>query len=325
MKKQIAGFAAVLSVVALQPMTASARTLECANGQDAYSSTLRAMGTERLAWARSILDNMLNPPPQQPAVTNTIFQKAGHAVAQLDRRIPVSVLNHAQCVVILPHQINIGAGLLPVGYQYGTGVSFCRGKYGIFDEGHFVKLEGASYGPQIGLEHSEQVLLFTNRSAVDHMEHASIKLGADVSVSVGNVGRDAQVDTNINLGDRVIAYSHSKGVYAGAALRGGVLRPDTKMQQAFLGQRVHRNFWEKIRHSVARLLGEKADSCQQVINAATASSEMAAAVNPAAEPMQLSAVCQSAEKVAPAQAAAVDPLAPLPAAPAAAHFSGPAE
>lgn len=322
MKTQIAGLTVFLTVVALNPTLASAKTIECSNGQDAYSATLHQMGLERMARARAVLDNMLNPPAQKPAITNTLFEKAGHAVAQADRRIPVSILNHAKCVVILPHEINIGAGILPFGYQYGTGVSFCRGQYGIFGEGKFVKLEGGSFGPQIGLEHTEQVLLFTNKSAIEHLDHASIKLGADVSVAAGTVGRDAQVDTNINLGDRVFSYSHSKGLYAGASLRGGVLSPDKKMTEAVEGKRIHRNIFESVRHFFARVFGQKADTCSTLIGTANSSSDLGSVVNPAPLANLQASVCQlnaKPELAAPATAA----LHEHPE--ATAHFSGPAQ
>ena len=53
-------------------------------------------------------------------------------------------------------------------------------------------------------------------------------LGADAAVAAGPVGRTAAAQTDARLDAEILAWSRSKGLFAGVSLKGAVLRPDEK-------------------------------------------------------------------------------------------------
>jgi lipid-binding SYLF domain-containing protein len=62
--------------------------------------------------------------------------------------------------------------------------------------------------------------------SVDSLLSSKLKLGADASLAAGPVGEAAQVSTDVKLNAAIYAYSRSKGLFAGRALDGVVLRLD---------------------------------------------------------------------------------------------------
>src|SRR5690242_15025336 len=76
-----------------------------------------------------------------------------------DRAIPQSILAGAQCVVVVP---SFKKGAFGIGAQYGQGVATCRTGHG-WSAPVFVRLEGASFGFQLGGQSSDLVLVDMNR------------------------------------------------------------------------------------------------------------------------------------------------------------------
>src|SRR5262249_16160997 len=85
-----------------------------------------------------------------------------------------------------------------------------------------------SAGLQIGAEETDLVLLVMNRSGMDKLLGDKVTLGGDVSVAAGPVGRNAAASTDARMTAQMLAYSRSKGVFAGIDGSGGSLRPDKK-------------------------------------------------------------------------------------------------
>jgi lipid-binding SYLF domain-containing protein len=140
-------------------------------------------------------------------------------MATPDRGIPQSILAGASCVVVVPHYKK---GAFIIGAQYGQGVATCRTGHG-WSAPVFVRLEGGSYGFQIGGQSTDLVLVAMNQGGLHHMLNSKFKLGADASVAAGPVGRNAQASTDASLHAEFLTYSRSRGVFAGLALDGTVL------------------------------------------------------------------------------------------------------
>ena len=152
-------------------------------------------------------------------------------MATPDKAIPQQILSGANCVAVIP---SYKKGAFVVGVQYGQGVATCRTGHG-WSAPAFVKLEGGSYGFQIGGQSTDLVLVAMNKNGMEHMLHNKFKLGADAAASAGPVGRTAQAGTDWKLNAEFLTYSRSKGLFAGLDLSGDVLEANEDDMKAFYG------------------------------------------------------------------------------------------
>ncbi len=140
-------------------------------------------------------------------------------MATPDKAIPQSILAGATCVAVIP---SYKKAAFAVGAQYGQGVATCRTGHG-WSAPVFVKLEGGSFGFQIGGQATDLVLVAMNQDGLQRMLSSKFKIGGDVAASAGPVGRNAQAGTDWKLNAEFLTYSRSKGLFAGIDLDGTVL------------------------------------------------------------------------------------------------------
>ncbi|MGD0799322.1 MAG: lipid-binding SYLF domain-containing protein [Acidobacteriaceae bacterium] len=140
-------------------------------------------------------------------------------MATPDKGIPRGILAGASCVAVIPAYKK---GAFVVGAQYGQGVATCRTPNG-WSAPVFVRLEGGSFGWQIGGQSTDLVLIAMNQNGLQDMLKNKVKLGADAAASAGPVGRNAQAGTDWKLNAEFLTYSRSKGLFAGLDLDGTVL------------------------------------------------------------------------------------------------------
>ncbi len=152
--------------------------------------------------------------------------RLNHAAAVLeevmgspDKSIPQSILSSAECVVVVP---SYKKGAFVIGAQYGQGVATCRTHRG-WSAPVFVRLEGGSFGWQIGGQSTDLILVAMNEHGLQHMLSSKFKLGADAAASAGPVGRNAQASTDASMHAEFLTYSRSRGLFAGIDLDGTVL------------------------------------------------------------------------------------------------------
>ena len=153
-----------------------------------------------------------------------------------DKGIPQDLLAKAECVIVVP---NLKKAAFIVGGEYGKGFATCR------DANHTgwtgpaaIEINGGSVGFQIGGESTDLILLVLNRKGMDKLMGDKFTLGADASVAAGPVGRTAAAQTNARMDEEILAWSRSKGAFAGLALKGGSLRPDKSDNRELYGKDV---------------------------------------------------------------------------------------
>jgi len=151
-----------------------------------------------------------------------------------DKGIPQSILAGASCVVVIPHYKK---GAFVVGAQYGKGVATCRTGRG-WSAPVFVRLEGGSFGWQIGGQSTDLILVAMNEHGLQHMLGSKFKLGADAAASAGPVGRNAQASTDASMHAEFLTYSRSRGLFAGLDLDGTVLSQDGDDMRDFYGANI---------------------------------------------------------------------------------------
>ena len=151
-----------------------------------------------------------------------------------DRGIPEEVLEHAQCVAVVPHMIKAG---FVFGGENGKGVATCRTADG-WSAPAFFAITGGSWGLQIGVEGVDLVMIFQGDRGMQRLENAKFQLGADASAAAGPVGRHATADTDWKLNMEILTYSRAKGAFAGLTLTGADVRRDDDSMDAFYGHDV---------------------------------------------------------------------------------------
>jgi lipid-binding SYLF domain-containing protein len=142
--------------------------------------------------------------------------------AMPDQSVPDWLLRRAHGIAIIPSVVKVA---LIAGGRGSKGVLVVRDAQGRWSNPVFMTLGGGSFGFQWGLEVSDVILVFTTRRGIEGVTGGKLTLGADASLAVGPIGRQASGATDINLAE-VYSYSQSKGLFAGIAIDGTVLAVD---------------------------------------------------------------------------------------------------
>jgi lipid-binding SYLF domain-containing protein len=155
-------------------------------------------------------------------------------MAAPDKGIPEEVLEHAQCIAVVPHMIKGG---FIFGAENGRGVATCRNANG-WSAPAFFAITGGSWGLQIGVEGVDLVMIIQNDRGMQHLINSNFQLGADASAAAGPVGRHATADTDWKLNTEVLTYSRARGAFAGLTLTGASIRRDEESTEAIYGHEV---------------------------------------------------------------------------------------
>lgn len=154
-----------------------------------------------------------------------------------DKGIPEHLLERAHCMVIVPGMKKAG---FIVGGRYGVGVATCRkpgAKLG-WTSPSTVRIEGGSFGLQIGGGEVDVVLMVMNARGADKLMKSEFTLGGEASAMAGPVGRSAKAETDAYMQAEIISYSRSRGLFAGAEITGATLRSDDDANKVLYGQAI---------------------------------------------------------------------------------------
>ncbi len=152
-----------------------------------------------------------------------------------DKGIPQELLAKAECVLIFP---NVTKGAFIVGGKAGKGVASCRQADGSMSAPAMYGIGGASIGFQIGGSSTDLVLLVMNKEGINYLLRDKFTIGAEASATAGPVGRTTQASTDAMLQAGLLSWSRSKGLFAGAALDGAVVKPDKDANKALYGREI---------------------------------------------------------------------------------------
>jgi lipid-binding SYLF domain-containing protein len=141
-----------------------------------------------------------------------------------DKGIPQDLLDKARCVVIVPGMKKAG---FIFGAKYGRGFAACRREGGPgWSAPAAMRVEGGSFGFQIGASETDVVLLMMNDGGMKHLLEDKFTIGGEATAAAGPLGRDASAQTDAQLQAEMLSYSRSRGLFAGVSLEGATLRPD---------------------------------------------------------------------------------------------------
>jgi lipid-binding SYLF domain-containing protein len=153
-----------------------------------------------------------------------------------DKGIPQDLLNKAYCVVVVP---SMKKGAFVVGGEHGKGFTICRKGQGMgWGAPAAVRVEGGSFGFQIGGSSTDVVMLIMNEHGMRTLDKDKITLGGDASIAAGPVGRTAAANTDAYMSAEILSWSRTKGLFAGVSLNGATLRPDREANKELYGERL---------------------------------------------------------------------------------------
>jgi lipid-binding SYLF domain-containing protein len=157
-------------------------------------------------------------------------------MAAPDKGIPQNLLDKADCIVIVP---GLKKGAFVFGAKYGRGFFSCRAKGGVgWTAPAAVRVEGGSFGLQIGGSETDVIMLVMNQHGADRLLSSKFTLGGDASVAAGPVGRTATAETDAYMTAEILTWSRARGLFAGISLSGATLRQDLDTNKALYGRRL---------------------------------------------------------------------------------------
>jgi len=168
------------------------------------------------------------------------IREAGAVLGEImnagDKGIPHDLLQHAQCVGIVPNLKRAG---FIVGAKYGKGVVTCRTRNGEGWSGaSTIIIEGGSIGLQIGAGETDVIFAIMNHGGMAKLEADKFTIGGDASAMAGPVGRSTEANTDVLMKAEVLSWSRSRGLFAGVSLQGATLRPDNEANERIYGRHV---------------------------------------------------------------------------------------
>jgi lipid-binding SYLF domain-containing protein len=153
-------------------------------------------------------------------------------IPESDKGIPQDLIKKARCLVVVP---SLKSAALGIGGEYGRGFVSCRSGSG-WTAPAAVKIEGGSFGFQIGGNETEVVMLVMNEKGMDRLLSSKFTLGADATIAAGPVGRSAEAATDAAMTAEILSYSRSRGLFAGVSLKGATLREDDSANKDLYGK-----------------------------------------------------------------------------------------
>ncbi len=160
----------------------------------------------------------------------TLDEFAGLAIES----IPPAMFGRAEGVAIFPDMIKGGFIL---GVNYGRGVLLVRRPDRSWSPPVMVTMGGGSLGFQAGVQSADIVLVFaTPRSLNGILNGQKVTLGADASIALGPVGRQANAGTDARLGAEIYSYARSRGLFLGVSINGADLSVDNNANALLYGR-----------------------------------------------------------------------------------------
>jgi len=151
-----------------------------------------------------------------------------------DKEIPQDLLDKATCAVLVP---GLKKGAFVIGAKFGRGFVMCRKKDGKgWSAPGAVRVEGGSFGFQIGGSETDVVMLVMNERGAERLLGSKFTVGGDASAAAGPVGRTAAAETDATMRAELLTWSRSRGVFAGISLQGATLRPDKDAIKGLYGK-----------------------------------------------------------------------------------------
>ncbi len=141
-------------------------------------------------------------------------------------------VKQSRALVIFPELIK---GAFIIGAEGGSGVLVTRGAAGQgWSYPAFYTLASGSLGLQIGGQSSELVLTVMSEKALTSLINDQFKVGGNVDVAVGPVGKGLSASTTTNFSSDAYSFAKTQGAYVGMSLDGaGILSRQSRDEEYY--------------------------------------------------------------------------------------------
>lgn len=179
--------------------------------------------------------------PVLAATANERITSSVHVVRDMPKEEDVGAMadlvKSAKGVVIVPNYVKAAFG---IGGARGEGLILRRDPAtNTWFGPSFLSVTGASIGLQIGVQSTALLLVVTNQKGMDRFYGDKFKLGADIDIAAGPVGRSAGAATDVNLQASIYSYSINKGLFAGLSLSGAMMTTDHDINATYWGTSIN--------------------------------------------------------------------------------------
>ncbi len=141
-------------------------------------------------------------------------------------------LQAARAVMICPRIFKAGFIL---GGSGGGCVMLARDGSGSWSDPAFFSIGTGSLGFQAGIQDSETIMCILTARGLAAVMDDQFKIGADAGIAVATLGAGVEGSTTAATGADIVAFSHARGLFAGASLAGSLMSARTGWNQAYYG------------------------------------------------------------------------------------------
>jgi len=163
----------------------------------------------------------------------SIISDAISVLREMEKQDDVStmakLIDDGHGVAIVPGMIKAG---LIIGGQHGYGLIFARKNKQWYGPSFF-EMTGGSIGFQIGAQKVALLFCINNQAGMKAFTDNKSKLGANVGLVAGPVGREAGAATDGSLRASIYSYSMAKGLFAGVNIDGTAVGASHKMNNDY--------------------------------------------------------------------------------------------
>lgn len=199
--------------------------------------TVAAAALTWVSGAQAQSKTTAQPKIKAPSGEQALVEKARATVEKLledkDQTNLRFWMKRARAVLIVPNMLQ--AAFL-FGARGGSGVLLTRDGNGVWSYPAFYSIGGGSFGPQIGIQGSEVVFVFTSDQGLKAVLDVPINLSATAAVAVGPAGAGISGGTTTNLSTDILSFSRTQGLYGGMSFDGSVTIPRNDWNRAYYGR-----------------------------------------------------------------------------------------
>lgn len=142
-------------------------------------------------------------------------------------------MQSAKGVLIIPSFLK--AGLL-IGGAGGSGVLLSRDAAGTWSAPAFYTIGEGSFGLQAGVQDAEVMLVIMTDKGLNALIDSEVKLGADASLAIGEIGVGVEGSTTAGLGKDILSFAKTFGVYGGVSVEGAWVRARESLNNDYYGR-----------------------------------------------------------------------------------------
>ncbi len=176
-------------------------------------------------------------PAQAQGEEQTLVDRATLAVQEIVTedlsQDPRKALEHARAVMICPRVFRAGFIL---GGEGGACVLLARAGNGTWSYPAFYGMGGGSIGFQAGIQDAQLVIMVMTEKGLRALLNSQFKLGADASLAIATIGAGIQGATTGALGADLVAFSQTRGLFAGVSIEGSLMGQRSEWNRVYYGR-----------------------------------------------------------------------------------------